>query len=251
MSVTVVTGGGGGIGAAVAHRLSATAGARVVVVDRDGDAAAGVVAALPGPGLAVAADVADEAGVTAYTAAAVEAFGRVDGVVLNAGVPGMPTPLAQETAVTFDRLVAVNLRGVFLGLRAALAGFAARGGGGAIVVTASTAGLAGSALGAYSAAKHGVVALVKTAAVEGAPLGVRVNAVAPDSIATPMMLALEQELGRPLHDMTPLGRAQERYGTPAEVAAVVAFLLSADAAWVTGSTIPVDGGLLAFDPHRP
>jgi 3alpha(or 20beta)-hydroxysteroid dehydrogenase len=113
-----------------------------------------------------------------------DAFGRFDRVVLNAGVPGAPVPLWQESVETFDRIIAVNLRGVFLGLRATLAHLRAQGDGGAIVVTASTAGLSGSELGAYSASKHGVVALARSAAIEGARFGVRVNAIAPGSIDT-------------------------------------------------------------------
>jgi len=118
---------------------------------------------------------------------ALRAFGRLDRVVLNAGVPGAPTPLSQEAVATVDRILAVNLRGVFLGLRATLAHLRVQGEGGGIVVTASTAGVSGSELGAYSASKHGVVALARSAAIEGAEFGVRVNAIAPGSIDTPMM----------------------------------------------------------------
>jgi len=251
--VAIVTGGGSGMGAGTARRLSGD-GLRVVVVDRDGPAADAVAAGLTGDGVAVTADVSLEADVDAYTAAAVKAFGSVDRVVLNAGIPGGPVPLADEDPATFDRIVAVNLRGVFLGLRAALRRMRDQGSGGAIVVTSSTSGLSGSDLGSYSAAKHGVVALTKTAAVEGAAYGVRVNAVAPGSIDTPMMRVIEAHLGggeaarRALHGTTPLGRSLDRHGSVEEVAAVTAFLLSDEAGWVTGVTVPVDGGVLATDP---
>jgi len=254
-AVAIVTGGASGIGAAMVRRLVAD-GAQVVVVDVDGPGAKALATELGGPVVAVAADVSHEDDVESYMGAAVEAFGRVDHVVLNAGI-GSSTPLIDETAQGFDRIVAVNLRGVFLGLRAALRQMRTQGEGGAIVVTASTAGLSGSSNAAYSAAKHGVVALVKTAAIEGAALGVRVNAIAPGAIDTPLMHAREQRLGgdeaarRTLHAMTPLGRFADRYGSPDEIAATTAFLLSDAAGWITGTTVAVDGGVLAENPFRP
>ena len=250
----VVTGGASGMGAATARRL-ARDGAAVAIVDRDGEAARALAAELGGAAIAVAADVSREDEVEAYTEAAVAAFGRLDGVFLNAGI-GSSTPLVEETAEGFDRIVAVNLRGVFLGLRAALRRMRDQGGGGSVVVTASTAGLAGSDLAAYAAAKHGAVSLVKTAAVEGAAFGVRVNAIAPGSIDTPLMRHMEERLGggddaaRALHATTPLGRQADRYGSGEEVAALVAFLLGEESGWITGATVPVDGGVLATDPYR-
>jgi NAD(P)-dependent dehydrogenase (short-subunit alcohol dehydrogenase family) len=249
--VAVVTGGASGIGAGVSRRL-AEEGARVVVVGLDGTAAAAFADGLLGEAVGVAADVATEAGVEAYLAAARAAFGEPDLHVLNAGMGGRMAPLAELSADEFDAVVAVNLRGVFLGLRAALR--PARPG--AVVVTASTAALRGSNLAAYSAAKHGAVALVQSAATEGARFGLRVNAIAPDSIETPMMQALVERLGggedavRRLSSMTPLGAAQGRMGTTEEVAGLVAFLLGDEASWITGTVMPVDGGLLAADAHH-
>jgi len=252
--VAIVTGGGSGMGAATARRL-ARDGARVVVVDTNGDAATAVAKSLDRVGIAVAADVSSEGAVDDYTQAALREFGRIDWVVLNAGIASA-TPLIEESVEVFDRIVAVNLRGVFLGLRAALRQMRDQSDGGAVVVTASTAGLSGTDLAAYGAAKHGVVSLVRTAAIEGAPLGVRVNAIAPGSIDTPLMSGLERRLGggadarRMLHAMTPLGRQDDRFGTPEEVAALIAFLISDDASWITGAVVPIDGGVLSMDPYR-
>jgi NAD(P)-dependent dehydrogenase (short-subunit alcohol dehydrogenase family) len=251
--VAVITGGASGIGAGVARRLHHD-GVRVAIVDRDGDGAQRLAAELSGGALALTADVTVEAEVDAYMEATLSAFGHVDHVVLNAGI-GSPTPLIEETLEGFDRLIAVNLRSVFLGIRAALR--CMRGQiGGSVVVTCSTAGLGGSDLAVYSAAKHGCVAFVKSAALEGAAFGVRVNGIAPGSIDTRLMRQMEDHLGggdsarEMLWATTPLGRYQERYGTAAEVAALVAFLLDEQSSWITGTVVPVDGGVLAMDPYR-
>ena len=249
--VAVVTGAGSGIGAATARRLAAE-GAQVVVVDENAATADEVAASLP-DGLAVTADVSLEQDVERYTAAAVERFGRVDLHHLNAGVAGTLAPFPEVTAEEFDRVLAVNLRGIFLGLRAAFRQYATQEGGGAIVTTASIAGLRGAAdLLPYHTSKHGVIGLTRGAAVYGGPLGVRVNAVAPGIVPTGLLSqpAGEERGAGGLAErarLVPLGRA----GTPAEIAAVVAFLLSDESAFMTGEIVSVDGGAAALNPVRP
>jgi NAD(P)-dependent dehydrogenase (short-subunit alcohol dehydrogenase family) len=254
--VAIVTGGAGGIGAATARRLSAE-GARVVVVDTDEPRARAVAESLPGPSAWVGADVSDEAGVDRYLDAAVSHFGRVDLHHLNAGIAGSLTAVPDLTAQEFDRVMAVNVRGVFLGIRAAFRQFARQdpvpGNPRAIVITASIGSLRGSAdLLAYQTSKHAVLGLLHGSAVYGGPLGIRVNAVAPGIVPTELFAGTADAPGGKA-DMTrrasttPLRRA----GTPEDIAAVVAFLLSADAAYLTGEVVSADGGASIVSSVRP
>lgn len=250
--VAVVTGAGNGLGRGSAERLAAE-GASVVVVDIDGEAARRVAAALPGRAVAVAADVSDEDQVDAYLAAAVEAFGRVDFHHLNAGIFGSFATLPDLPAGEFDRVMAVNVRGQFLGLRAAFRQYRSQGSGGAIVLTASIASLTGSAdLLAYQTSKHASLGLMRGAAMYGGPLGIRVNAVAPGIVPTDLFAAAAGTAGGK-DDMerrastTPLRRA----GTPADVGTVVAFLLSEDSGYMTGQALSVDGGATFMNTVRP
>jgi NAD(P)-dependent dehydrogenase (short-subunit alcohol dehydrogenase family) len=252
--VAIVTGGGSGIGAATASALAAR-GARVALVDIDVTAAEAVAAELGAPAIAVGADVSHEADIERYTQTALAAFGRVDMVHLNAAISGPFAPFPQITTEEFDRVIAVNLRSVFIGLRVALATFAEQGDGGTIVATASLAGLhGGEALIPYTAAKHGVIGLVKCAAAYGARIGVRVNAIAPGIIETGLMADLRAALGENadaalegLRAAIPLGR----FGASAEAGALVAFLLGGESSYLTGTVIPIDGGVMAGNPFVP
>ena len=231
----LVTGGGSGIGAEVCRTLAA-GGARVAVLDRRVETAASVAEEVDG--LALAADVAVSAEVDAAVRRTVEELGGLDVLVPNAGV-GTAKGLCDYTDGEWERLIAVNLTGTFTCLRAALP-VLREGGGGSVVNVASLTGLRPTMGEApYSAAKAGVIALTRSAALEAAP-SVRVNCVAPGMIRTPMTEMVTDHPGwlAAAEAGTPLGRV----GEAAEVAEVVAFLASDAAAYVTGQTIVVDGG---------
>ncbi|MGP4014747.1 SDR family NAD(P)-dependent oxidoreductase [Saccharopolyspora sp. 5N708] len=250
--VAVVTGAAHGIGAASAHRL-AREGASVVVVDLDHDAVRELADELPGPAVAVAGDVSREEDVERYARVAVEEFGRLDLHHLNAGIVGAFTELPDLSVDDFDRVLGVNLRGPFLGVRAAFRRYRTQGGGGAIVITASIASLRGSHdLLPYQASKHGVLGLMRAAAMYGGPMGVRVNAVAPGLVPTGLFSAARGESGGG-DDMIRRGTTVplRRTGTPDEIASVVAFLLSDDAAYVHGEVVSVDGGSAIVSTVRP
>ena len=250
--VALVTGAGSGIGEATARLLSA-GGAHVVLVDRDTQAADEVAASLPGEALVVAADVGAEDEVDAAIEAAVQRFGRVDLHHLNAGIPGSLAPFEELTLDDFDAVINVNLRGVFLGLRAAFRQYAKQGSGGAMVVTASIGSLRGSSdLIPYHASKHGAVGLMRCAAVHGAQRGVRVNAIAPGIVLTGLFRdAGTGSGGSSDWEQRALIAPQRRPGTSEEVADLVVFLLSDQAGFLTGEVISIDGGATAMNPARP
>lgn len=245
-SVALVTGAATGIGYAIALAF-ARAGCDVVVADRDetrGEKAAAAIRALGRKALFVACDVADAAQVENLHRQTLTTFGRLDAAVNNAGIEGEQAPTADCTLENFDRVIGINLRGLFLCLREQLRIMAPQKSG-AIVNMASVAGLVGFAgLPAYCASKGGVVQLTKTAALEYAEAGVRVNAICPGAIKTEMIdrithqdPATEQAFNA-LHPMM-------RMGTIDEVANATVFLCSPQASFITGQALAVDGGMVA------
>ncbi|GHF64372.1 oxidoreductase [Streptomyces mashuensis] len=237
-----ITGAGRGIGEATARRFAAE-GARVLVTDLDGDRAARAAAALRADGLraeSAPCDVADGAAVEAAVARAVDCFGRLDVLVNNALSCHPDPPLLEDFPdEVWAEDVDVTLTGAFRCARAAMPHLAAAEGRGAIVNVGSVNGEQDFGNHAYSAAKAGLASLTRTLAGQCAGRGVRVNLVAPGTVRTPNWDGWEASLARAAEHY-PLGRV----GRPEDVAAAVAFLASRDAAWITGVTLPVDGGIL-------
>ena len=245
--VALVTGGAGGIGAA-ASALLAAAGAVVVVADRDGAAAQAHAAALAAQGArasSLALDVTDEAAVAAGFDAVRAEHGRLDILINNAGI-ALRRPTAELTRADWDKVVAVNLTGVFLCAQAAARIMIADGAAGRIVNTASIMGLSGGGLYpniSYQATKGAVVNLTRALAVEWAPNGLRVNAVAPTWVRTELTRPLFEsaELLARMRAVSPLGRFPE----PDDIAAAILFLASGASSFVTGHVLAVDSGFLA------
>jgi NAD(P)-dependent dehydrogenase (short-subunit alcohol dehydrogenase family) len=249
--VALITGAGNGIGRATALAFGKS-GAKVIVVDRDaagGEATVGILRQQGGEARFVTADVTKSADVAAYVKAALDAYGRIDCFHNNAGIEGTWKHTAEYDEAMFDQVIAVNVKGVFLGLRHVLPVMLQQKAG-AIVNTASVAGLVATpGMPAYVASKHAVIGLTKTAAGEVARSGVRVNAVCPGPVDTRMIHSLEQQLNpadpasvsRRYQAAIPLGR----YVVPEEIANTVLFLCSDLASAITGAQYVVDGGRTA------
>jgi len=248
-SVAVITGGSGGIGRAAAKRF-VEEGAKVLLVDIEELALRGAVDAIGDNHCSsVCADVTRDDDTQRYVKTAVERYGRIDIYLANAGIEGNIKPIPDYPIEVFDRVIAVNVRGVWLGIKHVIP-VMAKGGGGSIVITSSTAGIHGYAgASAYVTSKHAVVGMMRTAALECAPLKIRVNTVNPAPIETRMMRSLEEQFvpGHPgqakeqMQSTIPLGR----YGQPEEVADVMLFLASDQSAFCTGGIYMVDGGVSA------
>jgi NAD(P)-dependent dehydrogenase (short-subunit alcohol dehydrogenase family) len=247
--VAMITGAAGGIGS-VAGRVFADEGARVLLVDRDEEALVAAAAAIGEPRARhFVADVTKADEVRACTCAAAEHFGGLDVAILNAGIEGEVRPIKEYPDEVFDQVIAVNLRGVWLGLKYAIPEMERRGGG-SIVITSSIAGVRGRpGLCAYVASKHAIVGLMRTAALECAAAGIRVNTVNPSPVETRMMRSLER--GAVPDDPESAKRAFERasplghYAEPEEVAKLMLFLASDESSHCSGSVYMLDGARTA------
>jgi 3alpha(or 20beta)-hydroxysteroid dehydrogenase len=252
--VAIVTGAAGAFGKATAKQLL-DGGAKVVAVDWDALALDKAVSELRSEAEATrvtpaVADVSSEGDVDGYVRKALDTYGEVNLFFNNAGIEGKMLPITELEVVDFDRVMAVNARGVFMGLRAVLKVMKEQGTGGAIVNTSSQAGIKGGAnFSPYIASKHAVVGLSRTAALEGAAYRVRVNAIAPGFIDTRMLHDLAGQISATdteavyaqMGKRVPVGRL----GTAEEVATLATFLLSDDAAYVSGNIVLIDGALNA------
>jgi NAD(P)-dependent dehydrogenase (short-subunit alcohol dehydrogenase family) len=248
--VGIVTGGTSGIGRETAV-LFAMAGATVVVAGRresQGKETMDLVRAAGGDGLFLKTDVSRVGEVRALVQKTVEKFGRLDVAFNNAGVEGAWIPIVEQSEEDWDRVIDINLKGVWLCLKYEIQQMLKQGGG-AIVNMASVAGLIGAAgAGTYCASKHGVIALTKTAALENARKGIRVNVVCPAVIETPMGERIfgAPEIRKHMEGAHPIGR----FGTPREVAEAVVWMCSDRASFMTGQSLVLDGGFLA-GPNPP
>ena len=246
-SVVIITGGAAGIGKAAATAFAEN-GAQIVLSDVKKDRGEEVAQAIErrgGKAIFVAGDISKASDVEKLIGAAVRAYGRIDCAFNNAGIEGKLGSTVDCTEENFDRTIAVNLKGIWLCMRQEIQQMMKQGKGGAIVNTASVAGLVGFAnLPAYVASKHGVLGLTKTAALEYAKAGIRVNAICPGVIHTEMMDRLtgkDPKAEKQFTDLEPVGRM----GTPEEIAAAAVWLCSKSASFVTGHCMAVDGGFVA------
>lgn len=244
--VAIITGGAGGIGKVTAE-LFLKEGAKVVLVDLQQAALSTVTSELAGQGevLTIAANVTDEADVQKYVKQTVDTFGKIDIFFNNAGIEGKVAPLTEQTVEDFDKVLSVNVRGVFLGLKHVLAVMEKQGFG-SVINTSSVAGLHGSPdVIPYITSKHAVVGLTKAAAVEMASKQVRVNSIHPSPVNTRMMRSLEAGMGvnqETLAQGIPLGR----YAESSDIANLVLFLASDESSFITGAQYRVDGGMGAL-----
>jgi NAD(P)-dependent dehydrogenase (short-subunit alcohol dehydrogenase family) len=245
--VVIITGGAGGIGKA-AGELFVAEGACVLLVDLDEDALAAATDDIGSNRVSYfTGDVTRPEDNAAMVACAEERYGGVDVLLANAGIEGDVMPLLEYDVARFEQVMSVNVKGPFLGLQAAVPAMVKRGGG-SIVITSSVAGVQGAAgIAPYATSKHAVIGLMRSAAKEFAPLGIRVNTVNPSPVETRMMRSIESGFGA---DGAEAAKARiaaqipmQRYAEPEDIAKVMLYLASDDSGWVTGSVNMADGGL--------
>jgi NAD(P)-dependent dehydrogenase (short-subunit alcohol dehydrogenase family) len=246
--VAVITGGSGGIGRATAKKMLAE-GAEVLIIDVDSDALAEAKNEIQEDKLHIfQADVTKPEEVQAYADEAKKLFGRVDIFFNNAGVEGVVKPLDEYPLETFDQIVNVNIKGVFYGLQSIFPLMKEKGG--SVIITSSVAGLTGTPnVLPYVASKHANIGMMRSAAMEGAPHNIRVNTINPSPVDNRMMRSLEEGFApgqaeaakKNFEQSIPLGR----YGKNEDMAHAVVFLASDESEFITGTVIPVDGGLTA------
>ncbi len=243
----LITGAAGAIGFATA-KLLASRGASIAAMDIKGAEFSGLKKAIPDV-LVLEGDVADEASLAACVASAIKTYGKIDIFFNNAGIEGAVAPIPDFPVDVFRKVLEVNVVGIFLGLKLIIPHMA-KAGGGSIINSSSVAGLTGSpGLCAYIASKHAVLGLTRTAAVEWGDKGIRVNCINPGPIESRMMASIEEGAAPGSASLVREGFAKtipmKRYGTPEEVASVVAFLASDDAGYVNGAFYTIDGGMTA------
>jgi NAD(P)-dependent dehydrogenase (short-subunit alcohol dehydrogenase family) len=247
--VAIITGGSGGIGAE-AGRIFVREGAKVLLVDLQEEPLKKVVQSIGSAATSYAvADVTQPEQVQAYVRTAVKRYGGVDISLQNAGIEGVVQPITDYPIDIFDKVIAVNVRGVWLGIKYLMPEMRKRGGG-SIVITSSVAGIRGTpGVSAYITSKHAVIGLMRTAALEGAEHNIRVNTVNPSPIETRMMRSLEEGFapGAAMHAKERIAATVplRRYGTPEEVANLMLFLASDEGRYCTGGVYMVDGGISA------
>ena len=247
--VAIITGGAGGIGRA-AGRLFCAEGANVLLVDLSESALKDAAKEIGSNRVSYCVgDVTRPEDNDRFVSVATERYGGVDTFLANAGVEGVVKPITEYDVETFDKVIAINVRGVWLGLKSAIPALTKRGGG-SIVITSSVAGVGGAAgVSAYVTSKHAVIGMMRSAALECAPFNIRVNTVNPSPVETRMMRSLEAGLmptdAAAAKEMLTSRIPLQRYAMPDDIAKLMLFLASDDSAFITGSVYMADGGFTA------
>jgi NAD(P)-dependent dehydrogenase (short-subunit alcohol dehydrogenase family) len=245
--VALVTGGASGMGRAISSAFAA-AGARLVVADvsvQGGEETAQAIKQGGGEALFVRTDVAQSADVQAAVDAAVSTFGGLDCAANAAAIEGEGGPLAEVDEETFDRVIAVNLRSIFLCMKYQIRAMQRRGGGAIVNIASTNSYRPQPHQAAYTASKFGVAGITKAAAIDYAPLGIRINAVAPGAIDTPMLRGAIESRGRDVADVISRLSLVGRFGTVEEIANAVLWLCSDESTFTVGHVLAVDGGYLS------